>query len=136
MSVLISPVKRLSIDCVIIVLGVFTVIAVTENWQYRSTVDLQKSCPVTKFSWYYLCLSLFCNKETFGKFYLQNTFTVWKVSVFGVILVRIFPHLDLIRRDTPYLSIFSLNVGKYRPELLRILTLFMHCIHHRCLIGS
>ena len=46
----ISPVKRLSIDSVIIVLGVFTVIAVTENWQYRSTSDLQKRCSVTKFS--------------------------------------------------------------------------------------
>ena len=26
--------------------------------------------------------------------------TAWKVSVFGVILARIFPHLDWIRRDT------------------------------------
>ena len=50
--------------------------------------------------------------------------------VFRVILVRIFPHLDLIRRDTEYLSVFSLNMGnadqsksKYghilRSELLR-----------------
>ena len=30
-------------------------------------------------------------------------------------LVRIFPHLDWIRRDTEYLSVFSLNAGKYRP---------------------
>ena len=30
-------------------------------------------------------------------------FTAWKVSVFGVILVPIFPHLDWRRRDTPYL---------------------------------
>ena len=28
-------------------------------------------------------------------------FTWWKVSVFGVILIRIFPHLDWIRRFTP-----------------------------------
>ena len=27
-------------------------------------------------------------------------YTAWKVSVFGVILVRIFPHSDWIRRDT------------------------------------
>ena len=38
--------------------------------------------------------------------------TVWKVSVFRVILVRIFLHLDWIRRDTPYLSVFSSNAGK------------------------
>ena len=26
-------------------------------------------------------------------------------------MVRIFPHLDQIRRDTPYLSVFSPNTG-------------------------
>ena len=30
--------------------------------------------------------------------------------------VRIFPPSDWIRRDTRYLSVFSPNVGKYRPE--------------------
>ena len=30
-------------------------------------------------------------------------------------LVRIFPHSDWIRTDTPYLSVFSPNAGKYRP---------------------
>ena len=47
----------------------------------------------------------------------------WKVSVFGVFLVRIFPHLDWIRKDTPYLSIFSPNARKCGPEKLRIRTL-------------
>ena len=42
--------------------------------------------------------------------------TAWKVSVFGVILVGIFPHLDWIRRDMEYLSVFSPNAGKYGPE--------------------
>ena len=68
--------------------------------------------------------------------------TAWKVSVFGIFLVRIFPHLDWIwrdtlypvfiwteygeilcirysdwiRRDSPYLSVFSPNAGKYGPE--------------------
>ena len=32
-------------------------------------------------------------------------------------MVRISPHLDWIRRDTQYLSIFSPNAGKYGPEL-------------------
>ena len=31
-------------------------------------------------------------------------------------LARIFLHLDWIRRDTPYISLFSPNVGKYGPE--------------------
>ena len=56
-----------------------------------------------------------------------QTYTTWKVSVFGVILVRIFSHLDWIRRNTEYLSVFSLNAGKYGPEWLRVRTLFMQC---------
>ena len=42
------------------------------------------------------------------------------MSVFGVILVRIYPHLDYIRRDT----VFSPNAGKCGPEYLRIRALF------------
>ena len=46
------------------------------------------------------------------------------MSVFGVILFRIFPHSDWIRRDTEYLSAFSPNEGKCGPEQLRIRTFF------------
>ena len=49
-------------------------------------------------------------------------YTVWKVSVFGIILIRIFPHSDWMIR-TLYLSVFSPNAGKYWPEWLRIRTL-------------
>ena len=42
--------------------------------------------------------------------------TAWKVSVLGVILARIFPHSNWIRRDTVYLSVFSSNAGKCGPE--------------------
>ena len=35
-----------------------------------------------------------------------------------------FLHSDWIRRNTPYLSVFTPNVGKCRPEKLRILTIF------------
>ena len=31
-------------------------------------------------------------------------------------LVRVFPDSDWIRRDTEYLSVFSPNAGKYKPE--------------------
>ena len=37
-------------------------------------------------------------------------------AVFGAILVRIFPHLDWIQRDTSYLSVLSPNPGKCGPE--------------------
>ena len=57
--------------------------------------------------------------KTFG-FYLRVLFPCEslrkKVFVFGVILVRIFPHSDWKRRDTVYLSVFSPNAGKYGPE--------------------
>ena len=48
----------------------------------------------------------------------------WKVSVFGVCLVRILSHSDWMPKDTPYLSLFSPNAGKQEPEKLQILTLF------------
>ena len=51
----------------------------------------------------------------------------WKVSVFGVFLVRNFLHSDWIRRGTVYLSVFSLNARKYGPEKLRIRALFTKC---------
>ena len=42
--------------------------------------------------------------------------TAWKLPVLRIILVRIFPHSDWIRRDTPYLSVFSSNVGQKEQE--------------------
>ena len=68
-------------------------------------------------------------ENSFRSFFklMKELFTGWKVSVFGVILVRIFPHSDWIRWDTPYLSVFSPNEGKCRPEQLRIRTLFTQC---------
>ena len=56
--------------------------------------------------------------------YWRIPYTAWKVSVFGVFLVRIFPHLDWIRRDAPYLSVFIPNTRKCGPEKLQIWTLF------------
>ena len=56
-----------------------------------------------------------------------TTYTAWKVSIFGVILVRTFPLSDWTRRDTQYVSVFRSNAGKCRPELLRIRTVFTQC---------
>ena len=38
------------------------------------------------------------------------------MSVFGVILVRIFPAFSRIRTEYGYLSLFSLNAGKCRKN--------------------
>ena len=38
---------------------------------------------------------------------IPKNYTAWKVSVFGVFLVHIFPHSDWIQRDTPCLSLQS-----------------------------
>ena len=46
----------------------------------------------------------------------QKVNTAWRESVFGVILVRIFPH-------SVYLPVFSPNMGKCGPEKLHIQTL-------------
>ena len=42
--------------------------------------------------------------------------------------VRIFLHSDWIRRDTPYLSVFSPNVGKYEPKKTPYLDTF-HAVY-------
>ena len=55
-------------------------------------------------------------------------YTVWKVSLFGVFLVRIFLDSDWIRRDTEYVSVFSPNAGKWGPEKIRIQT-FLRCVN-------
>ena len=44
-------------------------------------------------------------------FYLGKTL-LREVSILGVFLVRIFPHSDWIRSDSPYLSVFIPNAGK------------------------
>ena len=56
--------------------------------------------------------------------FISLSHNAWKVFVFGVFLVCIFRPSDWIRRDTAYLSVFSPNTGKDRPEKLRIRTLF------------
>ena len=47
---------------------------------------------------------------------LGNTFTAWKLSVFGVIPVRIFAHSDWTRRYTDHLFVFRPNAEIYGPE--------------------
>ena len=53
----------------------------------------------------------FCSEYWTTTNFPQISFTVWEVSVFGVILVRIFPHSDWIRRDMEY------ECGKLRTRI-------------------
>ena len=58
--------------------------------------------------------------------YLRKYCTAWKLHVYGIFLLCIFPHLDWMRRDTLYtlyLSIFTPNTGKYELEKFCIRTL-------------
>ena len=50
------------------------------------------------------------------KYWLYCIQTIWKVTVFGVILVRIFPHFRLNTVVSLFLSVFSPNAGKCGPE--------------------
>ena len=45
-----------------------------------------------------------------------------KVSVLGVILIRIFPHSDWIQRDTPHLSVFSPNADQKNSKYGHLLS--------------
>ena len=53
---------------------------------------------------------------------LSYIYTSWKVSKYGVFSGLYFPAFGL---NTPYLSVFSLNVGKYGPEK----TPYLHTFH-------
>ena len=46
----------------------------------------------------------------------KKAHSAWKQSVFRVILVHIFSHLDWIQTDTSYPSVFRPNAGKYGPK--------------------
>ena len=70
--------------------------------------------------------------ETASQIRMCMYITAWKVSVFGVFLVSIFPHSDWIWRDTPYLSVFSPNAERYWPKKRQIRTLFTQCITWKC----
>ena len=65
-------------------------------------------------------MSLQC--QNFNKFSTGK-----KLSAFRVFLIRIFPHLDRMRRNLSYLTVFSPNAGKYGPEKLWIRTFFTQC---------
>ena len=60
------------------------------------------------------CTRNLCQLRYFSQ-YLLDPVTTWKMSVFGVFLVRIFPHTDWMQMDTPHLSLF--NPDRYSISL-------------------
>ena len=71
---------------------------------------------------YQIFLYNYCKQNSTRSWNNSQHCTAWKMSVFGVILVLIFSSLDWIQRDTWYLSVFSSNVEKCRPECNAVLT--------------
>ena len=72
--------------------------------------------------------SKMCTNEDHPPIYFNNipvTHTAWKMSIFGVFVVRIFQNSGWIRRDTEYLSVFSPNTGKYKS----VKTLYLDTLH-------
>ena len=67
---------------------------------------------------------------------LRNPLTAWKVSKYSVFSGPYFPHSDWIRRDTPYLSVFSPNAGNTDQKKLCIWTLFTQWLPVRRLANS
>ena len=76
----------------------------TSSWNKSSVVIFKKYYQT---SWYYLVI--------------RSTYTAWKVSVFGVFLVRFFPHSDWIRTGK------ILNTDTFHEVLLPGL-LWLHVI--------
>ena len=58
--------------------------------------------------------------------------TAWKVSVFGVFLVRIFPHSDWIRKNTPYSLCIQSKCGKMQTRKILNMGTF-HAVPIICL---
>ena len=88
------------------------------NWDHSSRIlMLNKTCLLLLFSQKQVvweensrCLSNYSLREK-----CLNT---------ELYLARIFLHSDWIQRDTPYLSVFSPNTGKYGPEIAPYLVTF------------
>ena len=62
------------------------------------------TCPRGLSAYIFRAYSIMC----FSLWFRENA--LWKVSLFRVILVRIFSYSHWIRRDTPYLSLYSVRM--------------------------
>ena len=82
----------------------------------RSSMFLKNGELKKCFAFFLFSFSTFLAENKVLSYFYVKKGTAWKVSVFGVFLALIFVHLDCIRRDNEYVSVFSPNEGKYGPE--------------------
>ena len=108
-------------------------------FQYKSNIKLQTGI---SFTWVITFRLFFidtfstrhhvarCSNNLNGFFQSEVMFENLKVTLrekspnTELFLVRIFPHLDWIQRDTWYLSVASSNAGNYGPEITPYLDTF------------
>ena len=74
-----------------------------------------------------VCLLSLSQNQGFQRSLSENT-AAWKVSVFKIFLVSIFPHSDGMRRFTPEIFVFNPNAENYGPEKLWIRTPFTYTV--------
>ena len=78
-------------------------------------------------NWFWLtCYAMLPKNIHYGIFYYSSlqlaAYTAYNIHCVKSVRIRsffwsvLFPHLDWIRKDTSYLSVFSPNAGKYGPE--------------------
>ena len=85
-------------------------------WLFEVECDLIASKAFQILGNYQYCLLYITTTSLIFNLVILISITAWKVSLFGVVLVRIFPRSDWMQRDTEYLSVFSPITGKYGPE--------------------
>ena len=77
-------------------------------------------------------LELIANTSNFAIAFLPELLTLWsKANLLSNLTPRNFSQKMTLREKcpyTPYLSVFSPNARKYRPEKLHIRTLFTQCV--------
>ena len=98
--------------------GLLNCTYIDEQNIFTSTIKISKI-----FKGYISFIYRSSNKFQISKVVITTCESLRKSSVYGVFLVRIFPHSDWIRRFTE-ISIFSPNAGKRGPDKLRIRTFF------------
>ena len=76
-------------------------------------------------------LVIFGAPEYTLSYFEDESYTTQKVPVFGVTLVRSFPHSDWTRREREYPSIFIPSTRKYGPEKLWIRTRYYTMLRSR-----
>ena len=88
------------------------------NCTLLSALSLLQNYSQNTSRWSYNSETALTDLLLYGESRFVLIYTAWKLSVFGVFLLRIFPHSE-------YLSVFSSNEGTYGPEKLRSRTRFI-----------